>query len=452
MDLSFWAYVVPSFARVSAVSLPWMPQWDGIHWRITVCFIQRRVMLDIRLFRSVSLPVCTAWRTDRASERKSTLWDRWGYSQYGLPLLLEPRSLLCKLWSTDQLQSWVYRLCNLGTLHIHPLRHCVLRPLLGHLWRCRSRFPWGSTVEGVPGWSISSPDHSVSLWDLFLVRRFWQGHVLLCSRQGSQGNWKSFGGFVPECLCVFVQDICFGGQSFPSIVFLSLADTFFFHWMTAEPFEFGSLCEQLLLTAIQKGLQSSNSLQLLYGCRPHGSVMMRAAWFWTLVILSILVSSVVPHAAMPYSRTGLTLPVCLTCSVYLSPHPDNITLPQHQHLHQYDFYNYSLLCLSQQLYFPPPPPVITDHLPSPPSSTPKHLPSQVCDEHGVLRRPAERWFHRPGWRLPQRLLFWPHRHTRHLIRALHRQQVWPEAAVLRMRISRRCSLLGDLDIGTLRRR
>ena len=38
-------------------------------------------------------------------------------------------------------------------------------------------------------------------------------------------------------------------------------------------------------------------------------VMMRAAWFWTLLILSILVLAVVPHAAMPYSRTVLTLPV-----------------------------------------------------------------------------------------------------------------------------------------------
>ena len=38
-------------------------------------------------------------------------------------------------------------------------------------------------------------------------------------------------------------------------------------------------------------------------------VMMQAAWFWTLLILSILVLAVVPHAAMPYSRTGLSLPV-----------------------------------------------------------------------------------------------------------------------------------------------
>ena len=49
-----------------------------IHRRITVCFIQKRVRLDTRLFRSVSLPVCRAWRRDRASERKTTLWDRWG--------------------------------------------------------------------------------------------------------------------------------------------------------------------------------------------------------------------------------------------------------------------------------------------------------------------------------------------------------------------------------------
>ena len=38
-------------------------------------------------------------------------------------------------------------------------------------------------------------------------------------------------------------------------------------------------------------------------------VLMRAAWFWTSLVLSILVLAVVPHAAMPYSRTGLTLPV-----------------------------------------------------------------------------------------------------------------------------------------------
>ena len=59
------------------------------------------------------------------------------------------------------------------------------------------------------------------------------------------------------------------------------------------------------MTAIQKGLQSSSCM----GVDVMGPVMMRAAWFCTLLILSILVLAVVPHAAMPYSRAGVTLPV-----------------------------------------------------------------------------------------------------------------------------------------------
>ena len=49
--------------------------------------------------------------------------------------------------------------------------------------------------------------------------------------------------------------------------------------------------------------------------------MMRAAWFWILLIFSILVLAVVPHAAMPYSRTGLALPACSLFRVEASaPH------------------------------------------------------------------------------------------------------------------------------------
>ena len=130
VELSFWAYVVPSFARVYAVSLPWMSQWDGIHWRITVCFIQRRVMLDIRLFRSVSLPVCRARRTDKASERKITLWDRWGlFSIWAAAALRASVSiffLICGVLTTCKAESIV---CAIWVLYIYTrftIACCVL--------------------------------------------------------------------------------------------------------------------------------------------------------------------------------------------------------------------------------------------------------------------------------------------------------------------------------------
>ena len=50
-------------------------------------------------------------------------------------------------------------------------------------------------------------------------------------------------------------------------------------------------------------------------------VMMRVAWFCTLLSRSKLDLAVVPHAVMPYSSTGLTLPVYSLLRVTVSaPH------------------------------------------------------------------------------------------------------------------------------------
>ena len=50
-------------------------------------------------------------------------------------------------------------------------------------------------------------------------------------------------------------------------------------------------------------------------------VMMRVAWFCTLLTRSKLDLAVVPHAVMPYSSTGLTLPVYSLLRVTVSaPH------------------------------------------------------------------------------------------------------------------------------------
>ena len=50
-------------------------------------------------------------------------------------------------------------------------------------------------------------------------------------------------------------------------------------------------------------------------------MMMRVAWFCTLLTRSKLDLAVVPHAVMPYSSTGLTLPVYSLLRVTVSaPH------------------------------------------------------------------------------------------------------------------------------------
>ena len=52
-------------------------------------------------------------------------------------------------------------------------------------------------------------------------------------------------------------------------------------------------------------------------------VMMRVAWFCTLLTRSKLDLAVVPHAVIPYSSTGLTLPVYSRLRVTVSaPHVD----------------------------------------------------------------------------------------------------------------------------------
>ena len=40
VDLSTCSFVVPSFARESAASLPGTLQWEGIYCRVTVWFVQ----------------------------------------------------------------------------------------------------------------------------------------------------------------------------------------------------------------------------------------------------------------------------------------------------------------------------------------------------------------------------------------------------------------------------
>ena len=55
MDLSTCSFVVPSFARESAASLPGMLQWEGIHCRVTAWLLQREARASDMLLWSVSL-------------------------------------------------------------------------------------------------------------------------------------------------------------------------------------------------------------------------------------------------------------------------------------------------------------------------------------------------------------------------------------------------------------
>ena len=65
----------------------------------------------------------------------------------------------------------------------------------------------------------------------------------------------------------------------------------------------------------------ANNLKFCIGIDFMDLVMMRVAWFCTLLTRSKLDLAVVPHAVMPYSSTGLTLPVYSLLRVTVSaPH------------------------------------------------------------------------------------------------------------------------------------
>ena len=57
VDLSSCSFVVPSFARVSAVSLSNTLQWVGIHYKAIVWAMQMEVRAHDRSFRFLSLAV-----------------------------------------------------------------------------------------------------------------------------------------------------------------------------------------------------------------------------------------------------------------------------------------------------------------------------------------------------------------------------------------------------------
>ena len=75
MDLSTCSFVVPSFARESAASLPGTLQWDGIHCRVTARPLQSEARAADRSLSSVSLFDWRACRTDKASVRRTTLGE-----------------------------------------------------------------------------------------------------------------------------------------------------------------------------------------------------------------------------------------------------------------------------------------------------------------------------------------------------------------------------------------
>ena len=75
MDLSTCSFVVPSFARESAASLPGRFQWDGIHCRVTAWRLQSEARAVDRSLSSVSLFDWRACKTDKASVRRTTLGE-----------------------------------------------------------------------------------------------------------------------------------------------------------------------------------------------------------------------------------------------------------------------------------------------------------------------------------------------------------------------------------------
>ena len=67
--------VVPSFARESAASLSGSLRWDGIHCRVTAWPLQCEARAADRSLSSVSLFDWRAYRTDKASVRRTTLGE-----------------------------------------------------------------------------------------------------------------------------------------------------------------------------------------------------------------------------------------------------------------------------------------------------------------------------------------------------------------------------------------
>ena len=71
VDLSICWRAEAFLARVSAISLPGMLQWEGIHCMATVWVRVREASTEDSSFSSVSLPEFKACRTDRESVRKT---------------------------------------------------------------------------------------------------------------------------------------------------------------------------------------------------------------------------------------------------------------------------------------------------------------------------------------------------------------------------------------------
>ena len=85
------------------------------------------------------------------------------------------------------------------------------------------------------------------------------------------------------------------------------------HRVALQPLEFGSLVKQFEISTIIKWLEPCDCFQLHYRRWLQAPVMMRVAWFCTFLTRPKLDLAVVPHAVMPYSSTGLTLPVYIVC-------------------------------------------------------------------------------------------------------------------------------------------
>ena len=75
MDLSTCSFVVSSFARESAASLPGTLQWDGIHCRVTAWPLESEARAADRSLSSVSLFDWRACRMDKVSVRRTTFGE-----------------------------------------------------------------------------------------------------------------------------------------------------------------------------------------------------------------------------------------------------------------------------------------------------------------------------------------------------------------------------------------
>ena len=70
-----WYFFLPSFANWSAISLPAMPVWAGIHCRTTFVDWANSLMLSISLFcESFGVSEVKDCNAERESERKTAFW------------------------------------------------------------------------------------------------------------------------------------------------------------------------------------------------------------------------------------------------------------------------------------------------------------------------------------------------------------------------------------------